>query len=189
MKKPSVVSVITALMLLMEGSFAQTQTQNPADEEKPTFYRLVPGTYVNGWPRFTVTYPKDWVEVQPGFTEAFRAVAPGPVPEGRFIVYIFTNPLPLEKFADLTIRGFRNIAQDVTLVGDKPSQLRDGTLAREVEIKTVINGEPRNILSVATKKSDIWIETMVVSGPSAKIGEDLRAIPIPLSLSRTRTSR
>jgi hypothetical protein len=53
MKKPIVVSVIMALMLLVWGLFALAHAQDPAKEEKPTFYRLTPGVYVNGWPRFS----------------------------------------------------------------------------------------------------------------------------------------
>jgi hypothetical protein len=60
MKKPIVVSVIMALALLA-GGLIPAYAQDPAKEEKPTFYRLTPGVYVNGWPRCTVHYPKEWV--------------------------------------------------------------------------------------------------------------------------------
>jgi hypothetical protein len=62
MKKLIVVSMIMVLILLMGSSFSPAHAQDIAKEEKPTFYRLTPGVYVNGWPRFTVTYPKNWVE-------------------------------------------------------------------------------------------------------------------------------
>jgi hypothetical protein len=62
MKKLIILIMIMALMLLAWISFALAQPQDPAKEGKPTFYRLTPGVYVNGWPRFIITYPKDWVE-------------------------------------------------------------------------------------------------------------------------------
>jgi hypothetical protein len=48
MKKPMVLSAMIVLILLVGGVFS------PAQADTPTFYRLVPGTYVNGWPRFTI---------------------------------------------------------------------------------------------------------------------------------------
>ena len=126
MKKLIVVSMIMALMLLAWGFFAPTQSQDPANEEKPTFYRLTPGVYVNSWPRFTVSYPKDWVEehfrVDGG--EVFRAAAPGPIPSLSLGVVVTPYPVPLDKFADLNLKVFSALATDVTVVRDKPSQLR-----------------------------------------------------------------
>jgi len=62
MKKPIAVSVIAAATLLGGSSFAPAQAQDSANDWKPTFYRLTPDLYVNGWPRFTMSYPKDCVE-------------------------------------------------------------------------------------------------------------------------------
>jgi hypothetical protein len=52
MKKTIIVSMIMVIILLAWSFLATAQPQDSANEEKPTFYRLVPGTYVNGWPRF-----------------------------------------------------------------------------------------------------------------------------------------
>jgi hypothetical protein len=60
MKKLIVLSLISAPALLALSRIAHAQ--DAANDQTPTFYRLVPGTYVNGWPRFTIHYPKDWVE-------------------------------------------------------------------------------------------------------------------------------
>ena len=65
MKKLIVLSVIIAVMFLTRGSVAPAHAQDSAKDDKPTFYHLVPGTYVNPWPRFTVTYPKEWTAERP----------------------------------------------------------------------------------------------------------------------------
>jgi len=180
MRKPIVVSVIMALTLLAWGFFAPTQSQETANEEKPTFYRLIPGVYVNGWPRFTVTYPKDWVEKQPTVFQVFRASSPVGIQfSGGVYISEAVNPFPLEELADMLLPFYRNTAQDVSIVSDKPTRLRDGMPAWELETKMVINGEPRNYLDVATKKGDLWIIAGVVL-PSGKIEDYQRAIPYSL---------
>jgi hypothetical protein len=63
----------------------------------------------------------------------------------------------------------------VTVVSDRPSRLRDGTPAQEVELQMVSNGEPYNWLGVATKKGDTWINTNI-GLYKGKIGEDLKAV-------------
>jgi hypothetical protein len=172
MKKPIVASIIIALMLLLWGFFAPAQSQDSTREEKPTFYRLTPGVYVNGWPRFTVTYPKDWVEETPQPQEVFRAGNP---PHGVMLVNVFPYPLPLDKYADYSLPFWRTIAKDVTVVSDKSSRLRDGTPAWEVEFQMVMNGLPLNFCTLATKKGDTLIGVGVGS-LRGRIREDLKAI-------------
>jgi hypothetical protein len=58
MKRHIVMSVIAAIALLVGASFTPSFAQAPSQTDTPTFYHPVPGTYVNGWPRFTVTYSK-----------------------------------------------------------------------------------------------------------------------------------
>jgi hypothetical protein len=176
MKKLIIMLEIVAVTLLAWGFFASAQPQDPAKEEKPTFYRLTPGVYVNGWPRFTITYPKDWVEGPLVFGAVFAAAAPGPVRSPRFGVVVVPWPLPLDKFADGHVQVLRSMgAQDVTLVSDKPSQLRDGTPAREIELSMVRNGIPYNYLTLALKKGDLLIH-VDMGRSNEKIGEDLKAI-------------
>jgi hypothetical protein len=187
MKKPIIVIVIMALTLLGWGFFAPAQPQDTAKEEQPTFYRLIPGVYVNGWPRFTIHYPKDWVEIRCLLPTVFLAVASRPKPWMRscLSVNIFSThpnprsalskPLPLEKLADVVVPYWRNVAQDVTVVRDKPTRLRDDTPAWEVETKMVYNGEPYNVLNVATKKGDTWVNTGTESY-TGKMEEYQRAI-------------
>jgi hypothetical protein len=65
----------------------------------------------------------------------------------------------------------RSADKDAIVVSDKPSQTRDGTPAREVDIQW--HGE-EHWLTLGTKKDDCWIN-MGVYAPH-KIGEDLKAI-------------
>ena len=177
MKKLIVLSVIIALVLLMGSFFAPVNAQDPANEEKPPFYRLTPGVYVNGWPRLTITYPKDWVEVGSMFLagEVFKVSAPRSVPGlPSLTVLVFPYPQPLETFGNIMPGVLKNIATDVTVVSDKPSQLRDGTPAREVGINMVMNGVPVYLLYLITKKGDMCVGTLV--GSRGRIGEDLKAI-------------
>jgi len=61
MKKFVAVSLIMAGIVLMTGFSAPTKAQAPANDLKPTFISPTPtpGLYVNGWPAFTVSYPKE----------------------------------------------------------------------------------------------------------------------------------
>ena len=188
MKKLITLLLAIAVTLLAWSSFAPGHSQDLAKEEKPTFYRLIPGVYVNGYPRFTVRYPKDWVERRAPFPVLFRASPPGsPVMGEGFAVSYASIPLPvpsLDKWVDFMVPYFKRFAKDVTVVNDRPSQLRDGTPARELEIKMVVNTEPRNwfgVAAVATKKGDLLVVIQVTTD-KATIEEDLRAIPYSMEL-------
>ena len=179
MKKPIINIGLLEVRLLTWSSFTPSHAQEAVKEEKPTFYRLTPGVYVNGWPRFTVTYPKDWVErhlsVLSG--EVFRVSPPGRADLPTFRVNLLSSYIipPLDKFADYLASLLRTVHTDVTVVSDKPSQLRDGTPAREIEIKSVANGVPVNSLILLTKKGDLGISAGAV-WPNERIGEDLKAL-------------
>jgi hypothetical protein len=175
MKKLIVLSVILGVTLLAGNFFAPAHAQDSTKEEKPTFYRLVPGTYVNGWPRFTITYPKDWVEETPMFHEIFRASAPDQALGEKVTIAINPFSESLDKVAGLNVSGFKAIAKDVAVLSDKPSQLRDGIPAREVELQMVLNGLAFNYLFIGTKKGDTLIGVGVGSF-RGRIREDLKAI-------------
>jgi len=174
MKKLIVLPLITAVMLLTWGSVAPAHGQDTAKDDKPTFYHLIPGTYVNGWPRFTIHYPKDWVEEPHLPQEAFRARAPGPGHHPDFAVTPDSLPVPLDKVAGFWMSYFKAIDKDVTVVSDKPSQLKDGTPAREVVYQMVENGAPLHIFALGTMKGGVVVATVV--GSTTKIGEDLKGI-------------
>jgi hypothetical protein len=96
-------------------------------------------------------------------------------------VVVTPYPVPLDKFADFNLKVFESFARDVTVVRDKPSQLRDGTPAREVEIQAVMGGIPVNWMAVAlkTKQDDQLIHVDIGSFKNG-IGEDLKAIAYSL---------
>jgi len=164
------------VILLVGSVIALSYAQTPSSSDTPTFYRLVPGTYVNPWPRFAVHYPKDWVERPKNVLsgDVFSASSAERFPS--MAVIVGPSPLSLDKVADgwvpiLKALGFK----DVTVVGDKPSRLRDGTPAWEVEAKMLANGAPFSQLLLATKKDETGISIVVSS--VGKIGEDLKVIP------------
>jgi hypothetical protein len=180
MKKPIVVVlVVMAVMLLTGSSFVPAHAQDIAKEEKPTFYRLTPGVYVNGWPRFTLTYPKDWVERHLSILsgEVFRVSPPGSADLPTFRINLLSPYIipPLDKYADYLASLLRTVATDVTVISDKPSQLRDGTPAREIGIKHIVNGVLVNSLTLITKKGDLCVLTAVAS-PSGRMGEDPKSL-------------
>jgi hypothetical protein len=179
MKSRIILSLITVSVLLTGGSSTPAHSQDPTSPVAPTFYHLVPGTYVNEWPRFTLTYPKDWVERPLNIIggEVFRVSPPGPYPSSSSLgVSIGAWPFPIEKWADSLVSIFKSMGMtDVTIVSDKPSELRDGIPAREVEVKMRANGIPVTRASLATRSHDVQV-AVGVSSSSGKIGEDLKAI-------------
>jgi hypothetical protein len=178
MKKFTIVFTIITAILLGGRLLCAVHAQDSAKDDAPTFYRLVPGTYVNGWPRFTVHYPKEWVEYRPQQQVVFRVGAPDF--SERLLIDV-GSPYPLEKMADISVLSYKNIgAKDVTVLSDKPSQLRDGTPAREVELKMVFReGPPAYSFYLGTKKGDMpQVGMSLIS--TRVIGKDQKAIPYSL---------
>jgi hypothetical protein len=175
MKKLVLASMVFVTAVCMDRVVVPARAQSPAPSDTPTFYHLVPGTYVNGWPRFTVTYPKEWVERCPEAMESFRVSAPGPVPHPAFAVAFSSLPVPLDKLADSLLSLNRRRATDVTILSDKPSQLRDGTPAREIEFEMVKGGALFHTMPLTAKKGDLLIITAVESR-TGRVGDDLKAI-------------
>jgi len=176
MKKLIVVSLIMAVMFLVGGFSAPAQTQNPASDVKPTFISLTPSLYVHGWPAFTVSYPKDWVDMPPLPTMFFRAGAARPNlnPSPQLTISVSTSPLPLEDWAKVVMPIYVAISTDNKILSDKPSQLKDGTPTREVEFEFVLkNGPKLNNFILMTKKDIAWI-SITLWDDKGKIGEDLK---------------
>ncbi len=176
--KKLVVSVVMAVLSVAASSFAPCNAQTPAKADTPAFYRFVPGTYVNPWPRFTITYPKDWIERPPRFLagEVLAATAPGPARSPSLGVVILPFPVPLEGWAEFWAVAFRNMgATEVEVVGNRPTLLPHGIAAREVELKAIFNGSPIDLISLAAKKGDVLIH-IGIGVDSGKIGQDIRAM-------------
>ncbi|MGD0663880.1 MAG: hypothetical protein ABSD38_38075 [Syntrophorhabdales bacterium] len=88
MKKFVLLSVVCVLIAMASGGYAQT------GDLKPTFISPTPGLYVNGWPAFTVSYPKDWAEQRlKGPTEVYRAAGLFGIPS--LTIRAFATPADL----------------------------------------------------------------------------------------------
>jgi len=189
MKKLITILLITAVMLLVGSFSAPTQAQSPASDVKPTFISLTPGLYVHGWPAFTVSYPKEWVEqpLRPGVGMVFFVAAPKtfpPVPS--FVVYVFPNPLPIDNWSKIVVPSLTAMGRDIKIVYDKPSQLKDGAPAQEGEIEWVRNeGVKLNMLVLTTSKDNLWI-MITFQSDKGKIGEDLKNYAYSLSFQQGR---
>ena len=184
MKKLILLSLLTALMLLGGSFLALAYAQAPPNDLKPTFISPTPGLYVNGWPAFTVSYPKEWEEV-PAFISGFTAGLPRPdLPPGYHLpaltLLFRPNPPPLEDWAKTMMPIYQQLGTDIKVLSDKPSLLKDGTPAREAEVAYVDkNGIKWNDFILMTKKESIYLVIHVV-GDKGRIGEDLKRIAYSL---------
>jgi hypothetical protein len=189
MRRLIVSSLITAGMLLMAGLFTPAYSQSHATSDTPTFYRLVPGTYVNGWPRFIVHYPKDWVErpLNALRGDVFGVSPPGSNPTSTFFgISIGPWPLPVEKFTDFWVSNLKRMGMtEIAVVIDKPTRLRDGTPAREVELTMLANGQHRDVASLTIAISDVLILATAWS-PEERVSAELRASLYSLELQPER---
>ncbi len=178
MRKSIALSVATAFLLLAGTSFISSSAQDATTDQTPTFYRPVPGTYVNGWPRFTVTYPKDWVERRPFVDRGgvFRATRTGSANFPALGINVFTHPAPLDKLSDLFMRTYKAMSMNPILISGKTIHLPDGSEAEEFEDTAVVGGTTRWEFTLAMKKGEWWIAISVASA-DGRVGEDLKAIP------------
>jgi hypothetical protein len=189
-KKQIAASVLTVLVLSTGGFLTLTHAQSPGADLKPTYLNPIPGLYVNGWPAFTVTCPKEWETVPPISAEVFRSrgTLPGSLPgTGQFLLAIGAMPFPrsVEDGAKVLTDGLRQQATGIKVLSDKPIQLKDGTPAREVEIEFVptydtmghrINDGPTVFAYELVVKRDsilIWVN---VSEDKTGPKEDLKKI-------------
>jgi len=193
MKKLIAVSLLTAVMLLTGGFVALAHAQAPANDLKPTFISPTPGVYVNGWPAFTVSYPKEWVEqptLAPGcvFT---AGVARPDLPPGwhhpLVTIAVGVVSIPLEDWAKIMMPWYVLAGTDIKVLSDKPTHLKDGTPAREVQLEWVTNGSmgtgaglKRNDFHLITKKDQTFVDVQLGTGEE-KIGEDLKRIAYSLT--------
>ena len=201
MKRLMVLSLIIAGMVLTVGFSTPTQAQSPANDLKPTFISPTPtpGLYVNGWPPFTISYPKEWGEAPLSPGDVFAAgvahpeVAPGAcAPLLR--IDVFPSVLPLEEWAKIVMPFMVQIYTDIKVLSDKPSQLKDGTPAREVEWEGVLkydptlgsikNGPKISNFVLMTKKDLAWVQITMID--IEKIGEDLKKYAYSLTFQPGR---
>lgn len=175
MKKYLLISILSLFLVIVWGG--QVFAQNPEVAAKPSFINLIPGQYVHGWPAFTVSYPKEWVEQRYQGGEAFRVADPDSKTVPRvpnFVIPVVLTRLPIENWSNIFIPFFSRIGRDVKIIYDKPSELKDGTPAQEGEFEWVrMDGLKMNMFVFNTSKDDIWI-TIMIASDKGKIGEDMK---------------
>jgi len=188
MKKLIVLSVIVAGMVSMGAFSTLVHAQAPANDLKPTFISPTPGLYVNGWPAFTVSYPKEWVEqppARPGVVFS-AGVSRSDLRSNSFYIAATSFPYPLEDWAKLLMPYWVQLFTDVKILSDKPSLLKDGTPAREAEVACVDkDGRTSNVFLLLTMESAtiVFIRLNSDKGP---IGEDLKKIAYSLTFQPDR---
>jgi hypothetical protein len=194
-KKLIILSLFIAVTLL--GGALPAHAQNPATDLKPTFISPTPGLYVHGWPPFTVSYPKEWVEMSlSAGAILFLAGVPRPnLPPSRSLAIsaVFPSPLPLEDWAKIYMPVLLQLSPDMKVLSDKPSQLKDGTPAREVELESKIDLAGRSIenppkvnsLLLLTKKDVTWV-SIFLNDDKGRIGEDLKKYAYSLTFQPDR---
>jgi len=121
-----------------------------------------------------VAYSKYMVEKQSVIGALFAAGTPGPT---RYpLLYIAVSRLrSFEEQVEYQLRSMQSIFTDATVVGEKPSHLRDGTPAREVEFHYLANGVSLNHVFLYVRKGDLFVCPSVISS-SGSPGEDLKAM-------------
>jgi hypothetical protein len=179
------VIVLTPVMVLFSVS---VYAQSPASDVKPTFISLTPGLYMHGWPAFTVSYPKDWAVLPPTQSSSFHAGVsrPGLHASPELTILVVPSILPLEDWAKIYMPVYSQVGTDIKVLSEKPSQLKDGTPAREVELEFVAkNGPKLNNLILMTKKGTVWISVTLMDD-KGKMGEDLKNYAYSLTFQPSR---
>jgi hypothetical protein len=199
MKKLIAVSLIMAGIVMATGLSAPVQSQSPASDPKPTFISPTPGLYVSGWPPFTVAYPQEWVEGPlTGGGSLFQVLRlrPDLPPSPVLTIFVFPSALPLEDWAKFIMPNWVNVFTYSKVLSDKPSQLKDGTPAREVEVefgppkfdalgRNITNGQNGSGLYLATKKDLTWV-TIFIAGVQERPGEDWKKVAYSLTFQPDR---
>jgi hypothetical protein len=117
----------------------------------------------------------------------FNVGSAGPdLPPGSFLeIIVVPNPLPLEEWAKWCMPVWVQNATDIKILSDKPSQLKDGTPAREVEAEYVWRNERKvNEFVLMTKKGVVWVTIWLTT--SERAGEDLKKYPYSLTFLQGR---
>ena len=198
MKKLIVLALLMAVILLVA---ALVHAQSPATDLKPTFINPTPtpGLFVNGWPAFTVSYPKEWGELPlaPGAVLEVAGTRPGLSPSPVLTVVVYPTVFPLEDcWAKWFMPTFVQIFTDIKALSDNPFQLKDGTPAREIEFEFVskfdalqmsVKNAPKcnGLLLVTMRDLGTWVVIMLTDD-RGKLGEDLKRIAYSLTFQPDR---
>jgi hypothetical protein len=194
MKRFILASLLIALMLSTEGFLVLAHAQSPGTDLKPTFISPTPGLYVNGWPPFTVSYPKEWKELVPGLNGLLSVGVPRP--EILSTIYLpslnvgtFATLLPLEEWAKPFLFVYERFTTNLKVLSDTPSQLKDGTPSREIELEYFRpKNDPKvkvNDFMLIAKKGVLWV-WVTVNDDKGRIGEDLKKYAYSLTFQPAR---
>lgn len=156
--RTNVAVALIIVSLVLGGIVTSAAAQGNIMETKPTFLAPTPGLYVNGWPPFAVSYPKDWEgqPLMPG--ELYHVAAPGASHSPALVIYAFPNAADISGSAGMLAGIFGKIGKDVKILYDRPANLQDGTPAQEAEIEWVWpNGPKTNTFLLATRRDSMWI--------------------------------
>jgi len=184
MKKLVILSVVC---MLIGYSVVHAQT----GDLRPTFLSPVHGLFVNAWPAFTVTYPKDWLEQPnpPGPRPDFRVGAPRPnlPPSPMMTIATFMNFTPLSDMAKWFITNIYSLmGKDFNVLYAKSTKLKDGTPAQEAEIEwTLMNGPKLNTFLFGTTRTGTW-SVVEITDDKGRLGEDLKAIAYSMTFQPER---
>jgi hypothetical protein len=98
-----------------------------------------------------------------------------------FQIVVGPSPLPLEDWAKIFMPVWAQVSTDIKVLSDKPSVLKDGTPAREVEVEGIgKSGHKWNGVLLATKKGMAWV-SILLTDSEGKIGEGVRKIAYSLA--------
>lgn len=161
-----------------------TNRPRPAKTAEDIPYLLkaaAPGLYVNGWPAFSITYPKHWVEKKRGPVIVFTAGDP----EGFPLLNITVVPVPLPvgfsilvQTTILTSVGGKNIKS----LYDEKIMLEDGTPAQETELEWIDDsGKKVNTFFLTAQTEGIWI-FISLSDNKSRIGTEVKNIAYSLKI-------
>jgi hypothetical protein len=196
MKRLIVLSLLMAAMLFAGGPAAPAHGQSPPNDLKPTFISPTPGLYVNGWPAFTVSYPKEWVELPLPPLAVFVAAGTRPnlPPLPVLSITVSAGPLPLEDWAKMAMPIYTIIATDIKILSDRPARLKDGAPAREVELEFFPKQQPLGNVAGVPKLNNFILLTKSGGGAwvwitltdDKRIVEDLKKIASSLAFQPAR---
>jgi len=183
--RTKVAVALIMISLTLGGLAASATAQGNVMEARPTFVAPMPGLYVNGWPPFAVSYPKDWEgqPLMPG--ELYHVAAPGPSYSPALVIYAFPNTADIGGSGSMLAGILGKIGKDVKILYDRPANLQDGTPAQEAEIEWVWpNGGPKtNTFLLATKRGSMWIWVGLYNDQGVT-GNDLKKIAYSLKVSQ-----
>ena len=178
--------MLAAVMALFSAS---AYAQSPAGDVKPTF--------ISPDPRLVCARVAGLYRILPQgvggpASHANKFFSCGCVPTGFSPLHpssqllVVASTLPLEDWAKMYMPVFSQVGTDIKVLSEKPSQLKDGTSAREVELEFVgKNGPKVNNLILMTKKGTVWISVTLMDD-KGKIGEDLKNYAYSLTFQPSR---